>query len=90
MRQQRIHERAVAVTGGGMDDQASGFIDDDEVGVLVHNMQQRHCLRLRCGGSGGRHSNLIDFARFDPVAGVPYGPPRERNLARLQTEIDVS
>jgi hypothetical protein len=37
--QERVDERALRVTGGGMDDHAGGFVDDDQVRILVDDVE---------------------------------------------------
>ena len=44
--QQRVEQRAVRLAGAGMHDQAGRLVDDDQVGVLVHDLE-RHALRRR-------------------------------------------
>jgi len=39
MMEQRVDERAVGVAGGGMDDEAGGFVEDDEIVVLEEDVK---------------------------------------------------
>jgi hypothetical protein len=39
MMQQRIDQRAGGRAGGGVDDHACGFVDDDQIGILVEDRQ---------------------------------------------------
>src|SRR5258706_5364852 len=71
MGEQRVDQRAVDIAGGGMHDEAGGFDEDDEVGILVQDAK-RNVLRDRVGGRGRGHDDRIGLARFDPVIGVSY------------------
>ena len=46
MVEQRVDQRPVAIAGGGMDDQAGGLVDDQQMLVLEDD-RQRDVLRLR-------------------------------------------
>ena len=37
--EQRVDERALRVTGGGMDDHAGRLVDDDEVRILIDDVE---------------------------------------------------
>ena len=60
MREQGVDQGAVFVAWGGMDDQSSRFVEDDEVGVLVQDGQVNG-LSGGCGGyEGGCGQGVTD------------------------------
>ena len=65
--QQGIHERAFAVTGAGMHHQPRRFVDDEQLGVLVNEVE-RDILRRCRGHRRRRHVDLHALAAADPVA----------------------
>lgn len=62
MVQQGIDQRAVEITGGGMDDEAGGLVHDDETRVLVDD-PQGNALGLRGRGDGRRPLDLHRLSR---------------------------
>ena len=68
---QRVDQRAVEIARRRMHHKPRLLVDDDEIGVLIDHIQ-RNILRLRRGGHGRRHIELIDLARFDPRIAVSY------------------
>ena len=61
MREQRIDERAVHRAGRGMHGHAAGFVDDDEVFVLEHDIE-RQVFWLRRGWLGRRQDQYVAAA----------------------------
>ncbi len=55
MRNQRIDQRPGPMAGGGMNDEVAGFVDDDDVVVLVDDIERN--------GFGGRLGRLRAAAR---------------------------
>ncbi len=51
-REERVDQRAALVAARGVDDQAGGLVDDEEVGVLEDDGELDGCVRL--GRRGGR------------------------------------
>ena len=66
VKEQRVDERLVGVAGGGMDDQAGGLVDHDDVVVLVED-REREVLRLDGRRSGGGDVDLDRLAGFDAL-----------------------
>jgi len=69
MVQQSVDERVFLVPGGGMHDEAGGFVDDEQRFVLEQNIQ-RNVLRLRLGGAGFGKRNLNRVADARVVRGL--------------------
>ena len=78
MVEQGVHQRAVKIAGGRMDDQACRLVDDDQVFVLEHDAK-RNVLRLapRRGMAAG-----TSMAKALPAAtlseGWPAGLPADK------------
>ncbi len=58
-----------------MHDEARRLHDDDDMGVLMHDLEG-NVLADGAHGLGFGHRNLYGLARFDPHASVTYGPAR--------------
>ena len=86
MGDQRIHQCAVRIAGGGVDDQAGRFVDHDQILVLEDDFQ-RH--RLRRGRSVGRlgKDDGENLARPGLVRGLCRSSP-DRDLSRLDQSLD--
>ena len=80
MRNQRIDERSVGISRGGMHDQSRGFVDDDEILVLVYDCK-RNGLRLRFCRKRGRDADVVHLMWFDPGIRVPYFFAAPRDLS---------
>ena len=65
VKEEGVDERAVAVAGGGMNDQAGGLVDHDEV-VIFEDNRERQILRRGGGGGGRRHVEVDLLSRADP------------------------
>jgi len=80
MGEERIDQRAVEIARRGMHNQTCRFVDDEQVGILM-NDDERYGLRLRFGRSGQGNVDHENLARFDPLVGVSYRFPGERDAA---------
>ena len=72
MGDQRVHQGAGLVAGGGMHDQAFGLVDDDDVVVLIDDIERD----IFAGGLGGgrfRHVDCDRIAGGDMISGVADG-----------------
>ena len=69
MVQQRVDERVFLVPGGGMHDDAGGFVDDEQRFVLEQNIE-RNFFRLCDGGSGFGPTDFNLLARVRMVRGL--------------------
>ena len=72
-RQQRVLQRLVGVAGAGMHDQPGGFVDDEDVLVLVRH-HERNGLGFRCRFLGHGAGNGDHFTAVDLVPGAANGP----------------
>ena len=63
--EQRVDERAVAMTRRGMHDEPGRLVHDQQVVVLVHDLDRDLRLGARLGGGGRRHHQLQDGPRLD-------------------------
>jgi hypothetical protein len=68
MGQQGMDERMAGVASGGMDDEAGGLVEDEEVRVFVEDIE-RDILGLQEGGLGGGLGDSHESAVADGVAG---------------------
>ena len=71
MGDQGVDEGRVRVARRGVDHQAGGFVDHQQVRVLVDDVE-RDVLRPRNGGRSLRDKNGKSLAGFDPVWRVLY------------------
>lgn len=69
MGDERVDQRAVLVAGGGVDDQAGGFVEDKKMAVLVQ-YRERDGFALRRGGGGRRDGDGVDGAGADFLRSV--------------------
>ena len=82
MRDERVDQGPAGMTGRRVDDHAGGFVDDNEVAILMNDGEA--CIfRLRFCRLRRRHGDDIALARFDPQAGLFYRPARARHVALL-------
>ncbi len=69
MGDQRVDESAVGISGGGMDDEACGLVDDDQMCILKADVErQRLRRRHRILDIGEQHEEIL--ARPHPLRGV--------------------
>ena len=71
MGDERIDQGSGFMSGGRMHHKTSGFVDHDEVLVLIDD-RQRDGLGLGLGRSGGRQFRLDLFACLHPAPRLPY------------------
>ncbi len=69
MRDQRIDQRAGPMSGGGMNHEIAGLVDDDDVAVFMDDVK-RDRLGLRRGRFGGRDIHGQCSAGIDAVARI--------------------
>ena len=72
MGDQRVHQRAGLVAGGGMHHEAFRLVDDDDVVVLVDDIE-RDILACGLGGDGLRDVDCDRIAGGDMISGVADG-----------------
>jgi hypothetical protein len=88
MGNQRIDQRSRMVAGGWMNDEASGLVDDDEIGILIGNGEA-----YRLGAGRGiarfRHRQRNLRGRFDPEARLHYGPPVHLHAPRKDQALNA-
>ena len=88
MREQGVDQGPAGMAGRRVDDHAGGFVDDDEVAVLMNDGEA--CIfRLRRRGLGRRHGDGIALARFDPQPRLFYRPARARHVALLDESLQT-
>ena len=66
--QERIHQRAGRMSRRGVHHHSGGFIDDDQIGIVV-NDRQRQIFRARCGRVA-EDVHIHDQVRRDGQAGL--------------------
>ena len=82
MGQKRIDQRAILIARGGMHHQARGFVEHDQIRILMQYCQ-RNILRLRQGGDGGRDFKRVKrtgadgLGRFLQTLAVAAGMARD-------------
>ncbi len=72
----------MAVAGGGMNHQVAGFVDDDDVVVLIDDLSGIGSAAGLAGSGGGTLTNKI-VAGIDVAAGSRIVSPVERDGAGL-------
>ena len=87
MGDQRIDQGAGPVAGGGMHDEIAGFVDDDDVVVLV-NHAKRDGLGRGLGRLRRRHVDRDGGAGIDPVIGIADRAAVERDGAGLDQRLE--
>lgn len=87
MGQQGINKRMIGIARCGMDHKTGGFIEHDQMFVLVDNIQI-HGLGLGCGVYGRGYIEGNRLAGFDPVRGLGYRPSIGCLLDRYMTGFD--
>src|SRR5690606_28758551 len=88
VRDERIDQRPAGMARRRVDDHAGGFIDDDEIAVLM-NDREVCVFRLRLGRLGRRYRHGIVLALFDPQAGLFYRPARARYMTLLDEHLQA-
>src|SRR5690348_3811057 len=78
MRDQRIDECSVRISGRRVHDQASRFFDDDEILIFIDDLQG-YVLALRNGRRRRGNADRVDFTGFDPEIAVSYRFASVRN-----------
>jgi len=78
---ERLHERAAAMAGGGVHDEARGLVDDQQVRVLVDDRQRRGLARRR--RRRARHRHLDELAAAEDL-----GLARRRTVDQHRAELD--
>jgi hypothetical protein len=73
MGDESVDEGARRVSRCRVHDQARRLVDHDQVGIFEHHVEIER-LRPRDGRFRRRHGKHQLVARFDPGAGVTYGP----------------
>ena len=84
--EQRIHQRAALMPGGGVDDHPLGLVDDQQVLILKEDIQ-RDLLRLRIRLRGLRKIQMDPFPRGQPPVLLP-GFPLHQDAALFQKLLD--
>ena len=87
MRNQRIDQRSGPVAGRGMNDEIAGFVDDDDVLVLVNDVE-RDGLGRRLGRLGRRNVEPDGGAAIDAVVRIADRLPVDRNGAGLDQDFE--
>lgn len=64
----------------GMNDKAGRLVDNDEVRILIGDIET-HCFARGSRIAQRRNDDLNLGTRFDPVAGLHYGPPVDLHAA---------
>lgn len=89
--QERVHERAVRMARGGVDDEAGGFVHDEHR-VVLENDRERNVLRFERGFGGGRLADEVGLAGRGAALGVRAAERRggagEGDGARGQEPLD--
>ena len=67
VREERVHERVLLMTGAGMNDEARGLVDDKEIVVLEKNVEV-HRFRFRVDLRNFRFAPLDGIATADDIA----------------------
>ena len=84
--EQRIHQRAALMPGGGVNDHTLGLVDDQQVRILKEDIQ-RDLLRLRIRLRGFRKIQKDPFSRGQPPVFLP-GLPLHQDAALFQKLLD--
>lgn len=80
MPEQGIDQSSVGIARRRMHDKPRGLIDNDEIGILVHD-HERYVLGNRRSRCWRRNGNFVDFPAFDPRIRVSYRRPGAKNGA---------
>ncbi len=80
MGDQRIDQRAGLMACGGMDHQAFGLVDDDDVVILIDDIE-RDIFARWFGGDRFRHVDCDRIAGGDMISGVADGGAFDADLA---------
>jgi hypothetical protein len=88
MGDKRIDQGSRMMAGSGVNDETCRLVDDDEMGILIHDGQfNGFCPGHGVGGL--RQSEPYAGARFDPEARLNYGPPVHLHAARQDQALDA-
>lgn len=88
MGEQRIHQRIPPVASRRMHHHPGRFVDDNDICILIGDAE-RQAQRQRFGLLWRRHGKRESLALFDPVRGVVYRPPGQRDLLSGQQRLNA-
>ena len=88
MGQKRIHQRAILIAGRGMHDQPRGFVEYDQVRILMQ-YGQGNILRLGQGRDGGRDIERVKRAGANGLGGFAERLSIPAGMARNNQGLDA-